>query len=60
MRVLTKREWHERRPELGETFPPKAGSRGRLRVGFAVGADQVDVSFEYWHPQWYVVGVSLP
>lgn len=60
VRVLTKREWHERRPELGETFPPKAGARGRVRVGFAVGSDQVDVSFEYWHPQWYVVGVSLP
>jgi hypothetical protein len=60
VRLLTKREWHAQRPELGETFPPKAGSRGRLRVGFAVGSDQVDVSFEYWHPQWYVVGVSLP
>lgn len=60
VRVLTKREWHERRPELGETSPPKPGSRGRLRVGFAVGEGKVDVTFEYWHPQWYVVGVSLP
>lgn len=59
VRLLTKREWHEARPALGETYPPKLQT-GRCRVGFALDGDQVDVSFEYWHPQWYVVGVALP
>lgn len=59
VRILTKREWHEQRPKLTETYPSQDAG-GRRRVGFGLAGEQVDVAFEYWHPQWYVVVVSLP
>jgi hypothetical protein len=59
VRMLTKRDWHERRPPITETYPGRDGG-GRQRVGFGIDGEQVDVTFEFWHPQWYVVGVSLP
>lgn len=60
VRLLQKREWDQQRPALGETFPPKKTLPTRVRVAFAVGDDQVDVIFDYWHPQWHLFGLSLP
>ncbi len=58
-RMLERREWHERRPALGarDVGPVRAG---RCKVLFTIDHDELRVSFEYWHPRWYVVGVALP
>jgi hypothetical protein len=29
-------------------------------VLFALCDDELGVTFEFWHPRWVVVGVSLP
>lgn len=58
-RMLDKRGWSERRPALGGVDPGRV-SQGRARVVFALGRDDLTVAFEYWHPKWCVVGVSLP
>jgi hypothetical protein len=59
VRLLEGRSWHERRPALGDVDPGKPG-RDRRRVLFALGDDELGVTFEFWHPRWVVVGVSLP
>lgn len=58
-RLLERRDWHERRPELGAVDPGRVRS-ARTKVLFTIEHDELGVSLEYWHPQWYVVGVSLP
>lgn len=60
VRLLQKREWDQQRPALGQTYPPKKTLPSRVRVAFAVGDDQIDVIFDYWHPQWHLFGISLP
>lgn len=59
VRVLERREWHEQRPGLGEVDAgtPKAG---RATVLFAMGNDELEVRFEYWHPKWRLDGLRLP
>ena len=59
VRLLEKRDWHERRPALGDVDAGEPG-RERRRVLFAIGFDELGVTFEYWHPSWRVVGVTLP
>lgn len=58
-RLLEKRQWHERRPALGDVEPGRPG-QGRTKVLFALGNDELEVVFEYWHPSWRIVGVRLP
>ncbi|MBL8727619.1 MAG: zinc ribbon domain-containing protein [Planctomycetes bacterium] len=58
-RLLEKRDWHRQRPVLGDVDPGQPG-RDRRKVLFALGNDELGVLFEFWHPQWVVVGVTLP
>lgn len=58
-RLLERRQWHENRPALGDVDPGQLGT-WRARVLFALGNDELEVAFEFWHPQWYVVTVKLP
>jgi len=58
-RMLEKRGWHEQRPALGDVGPKRA-DHGRARVTFPLDGDELAVTYEYWHPQWFVVGVALP
>jgi len=59
VRLLEKRDWQQRRPALGDLDPGTSG-RDRRKVLFAMGLDELGVTFEFWHPQWVVVGVQLP
>jgi hypothetical protein len=58
-RMLEKRQWHEQRPALGDVDLAQA-SQDRPRVFFAMGDDELEVTFDYWHPSWMLAGVKLP
>ncbi len=57
-RILARRGWDQQRPPLGDVDPGRSGG-GKARAAFAVGNDEINVHFEYWHPAWCVTGVSL-
>jgi hypothetical protein len=59
VRLLEQRDWQRQRPALADVDPGQPG-RDRVKVLFSIGHDELGVLFEFWHPQWCVVGVTLP
>lgn len=59
VQMLKKRGWDDTRPKLGGVDPGKAHG-GEASVLFALGNDELQVRFEFWHPTWYVAGIKPP
>jgi hypothetical protein len=59
VRLLEKRAWHERRPELGAVDVGRV-DQPRVVVRYTIGFDELTLAFEYYHPSWWLSGVQLP
>ncbi|MCB9879775.1 MAG: hypothetical protein H6835_19460 [Planctomycetes bacterium] len=58
-RILDKRGWTDGRPALGDASPTGT-DHPKVTVRFELDGDELQVRFEFWHPEWKVTGVRMP
>ncbi|MBK8097268.1 MAG: hypothetical protein IPK26_09180 [Planctomycetes bacterium] len=57
--LLTNRGWQRQRPQLG-TADAARPRNARVQVEFPCAPGSLEVTFEYWAPNWYLFGMKLP